>query len=117
VQEKLDQEKRKLVLKWLLDQFGWNSFEPDTNGINQWIAALGGYPAGTSEQAKIQVRSYIQQSIGAGKTFDQPPIVNGPTGSLWNKSDFAPRQAFEQSKSNWWPHATAITSTAATASS
>jgi hypothetical protein len=102
VQEKLDREKGDLVTKWLLSEFGWNLFEPDTKGIDQWIAALGGYPAGTSEQAKIQVRSYIQQSIGAGKTFDQPPIVNGPTGSLWNKPDFAPRQAFKQSKSNWW---------------
>ena len=102
VQEKLDREKAKLILKWLEREFGWLELAPTAKGIDQWIALMGGYPAGTPNKVKIGVRSYIQQSLGPGETFDRAAIVHGPIGHLWNKLDFPPRKAFSLTKGSWW---------------
>jgi hypothetical protein len=102
VQEKFDSERSDVVAKWLTKEFGWEVIAPTMAGIDRWVASLGGYPAGTSNKIKNEVRSYIQQSIGAGGTFDKATIVNGPTGHLWNDREFLPRQVFQRTKRNWW---------------
>lgn len=102
VQEKFDRENSNVVTNWLQSNFGWQSFAPTPTDIDQWIELMGGYPNGTSVQTKTQVRSYIQQSIGKGDTFDAAKIVNGPSGHLWNSSQFGPRQAFQLTGDNWY---------------
>ena len=101
VQEKFDREKAKIISKWM-ESFGWKIFEQRSRDIDSWIDLMGGYPAGTSVQIKTQVRSYIQQSIGKGGTFEAAEIVNGPKGHLWNDKKFGPRRAFELTKSDWF---------------
>jgi CpXC motif protein len=102
VQEQFDRQKADVITKWLADDFGWQTFEARSKPIDDWIELMGGYPPGTTVQTKTQVRSYIQQSIGKGDTFDAAKIVNGPAGHLWNDSKFGPRRAFELTGSNWY---------------
>ena len=100
VQDKLDHQG-DVVTKWLEKQFGWRRYALTTTGIDQWVAAMGGYPVGTPEGTKAQVRSYIQQSTG-DETMDRPVILNGPSGHLWNDPAFGPRAAFNKTRSSWW---------------
>jgi len=104
VQEKLDRQKSKIITNWMTNDFGWQSFEPRSTQIDAWIELMGGYPKGTSVQTRTEVRSYIQQSIGLGNTFKAAKIVDGPEGHLWNDKNFAPRQAFELTQSDWYEH-------------
>lgn len=103
VQKKLDTEKASFVTKWLATAFGWQVFDPNRpQEIDAWVDLAGGYPMGTSEKTKIEIRSYLQQSLGAGNTFKAAKIIDGPQGHVWNSSKFGARRALENSGSDWW---------------
>jgi hypothetical protein len=101
VHSKLDSDRSNLVTKWLTDQYGWRRYGLRSADIDRWIEEMGGYPAGTTEGTKTQIRSYISQSTGS-ETMQRPAILNGPNGHLWNSTSFGPRAAFEQTTSDWW---------------
>ena len=93
-----------LVNGWLWQRFGWAEFQPDTKGIDDWVALMGpgsGWPALTAAQ-KTQMRALLRQACGPGAQWGPTVTPAAPAGSPWRAAGFGPRLAFEKSGNNWF---------------
>ncbi len=95
-----------LVNGWLWERFGWATFEPTAQGVEDWVAQMG--PAsgwkGLSAAQKTQVRSLIHQACGPGSVWGPRKTPEAPASSPWRAAGFGPRLAFENSGENWYEH-------------
>lgn len=95
-------KKRRIVDQFLESGYGWQTFQNNNRGIDQWVALMGGW-GNLNAQEKQQVRGLIRYGLG-DENWEHKPIWV-PDDHVWNQNGFGPRLAFEGSILNgryWW---------------
>lgn len=92
----------ELVTEWLVEAFGWRTFDSkDDNDLDAWIAELGGWESLTANE-RADVRAALRSALGAGQRWTPGVAPTLPPAHPWNKPDYGPRLAFENSGENWY---------------
>lgn len=92
-----------LVNGWLEDTFGWRIFGRNDADIDEWVALMGGWGDLTVQQRR-DVRLALRTALGGGSSWEPGPMPNLPPSHPWNRPNFGPRLAYENSKANWYAH-------------
>lgn len=92
---------RDRVNPWLVNRFGWRTFESTDAGIDEWVGLMGGWGTLTQTQ-RAQVRGYLRTALGAASSWTPGGIPNVPVGHPWWEPDFGPRLAYENTGSYWY---------------
>lgn len=101
VQEKLDKERKNLVIGYLGTKFGWKTYPGTSAGAAAWVADMAGWGnAGKDDRRRIA--DALVSSLGPGSSWSPPPPVSLPQGSAWWGDNFGPRLAVAGSRANWY---------------
>jgi len=98
------EDKTTLVDPWLTETFGWQHFANKQAGINKWIDLMGGWNAWGPVTAaqRVEISNALVQQLGPSEKWDPAVLPKFPANHPWNRKDFGPRLAAEQSKGNWY---------------
>ena len=88
------------INEWLESRFGWMIFGTTNREIDKWINLMGGWGS-VSASHKSDIRNYLVQGLGQKPGWTPGPTPNAPSGHPWNRDNFAPRKALEQTGANW----------------
>lgn len=90
-----------VVTPWLGETFGWRLHRADAQGVDAWIAAMGGW-GGLTAQQRTDVTQALLSAIGPGSSWQPGPAPSLPAGHPWHAADFGPRLAFEKTGAYWF---------------
>jgi hypothetical protein len=96
--------KASIVDPWLKSKFGWQQFTADQNSIDQWVGLMGGWDhwGPVSKAERVEISNALVQALGPGGEWTPGPRPKFPASHPWNRENFGPRLATEQSKENWY---------------
>ena len=96
--------KDALINAWLKSEFGWQRFDRNQHGINQWIELMGGWnkwgPVTAAE--RVEISNALVQALGKGGEWKPGPRPSLPASHPWHRENFGPRLATEQSHADWY---------------
>lgn len=92
---------RPMVDAWLREHFGWNRFPPTNDGVDSWVAMMGGWQGLTGSQQR-EVRRLLITALGSGGVWSPAPIQPLPPDHPWYRDGFGPRLAQEASVAHWY---------------
>ena len=92
---------RAKIDPWLTKRFGWQEFGTADLDIDAWVDLMGGW-GDLSATQRSNVRCYLREALGPGKSWRPGPAPNPSADDPWWRTPFGPRSAYEKTGADWW---------------